>query len=332
MILIFCDNKDYNIKNVCEWLSFYKQEFYIYYKGQDKLKVDCISISENEFDFVISNQHGNKIQFSKIKSIWFRNGVIDLMNYFYLTDDNSSFSSLKYALNYYLSAHSFSLLEIILKSFKTHQRCLGFHKVGRFNKLIALVEAKKIGLIIPETRVITEKRDVVRFFSEYKYIINKSLDLNFEFFDLDNKMRFYQYTKKVTKSYIRKIPENFAPSVFQEYINKKFEIRVFYLNKKCYATAIFSQGDTLTAIDYRRYNYSSMNRLLPYKLSENLIKKIINLMTNLNLNTGALDFILNNQNEFVFLEVNPIGQYNYNSKNSGYNLDQKIAQFLIDEN
>jgi hypothetical protein len=52
-------------------------------------------------------------------------------------------------------------------------------------------------------------------------------------------------------------------------------------------------------------------------------------MKQLNLNTGSIDMAVNTENEYVFFEVNPIGQYGMTSVPCNYNLDKKIAEYLI---
>ena len=53
------------------------------------------------------------------------------------------------------------------------------------------------------------------------------------------------------------------------------------------------------------------------------------LMKDLELNTGSIDFIKTKQGRFVFLEVNPVGQYGMTSYPCNYHLDKKIAEYLI---
>ena len=46
------------------------------------------------------------------------------------------------------------------------------------------------------------------------------------------------------------------------------------------------------------------------------------------LNTGSLDFVITKNKRFVFLEVNPVGQYDFVSVNCNYHLDKIIAKKL----
>jgi hypothetical protein len=52
-------------------------------------------------------------------------------------------------------------------------------------------------------------------------------------------------------------------------------------------------------------------------------------MKTLNLNTGSLDILKKKTGEYVFLEVNPVGQYGHPSHYGNYELGKVIAQWLI---
>ena len=47
------------------------------------------------------------------------------------------------------------------------------------------------------------------------------------------------------------------------------------------------------------------------------------------MNTGSFDFILTSEGEYVFLEVNPIGQFGMVSYPCNYYLEEKIVDLLI---
>jgi len=114
-----------------------------------------------------------------------------------------------------------------------------------------------------------------------------------------------------------------------EYIEKRIEIRVFYLDGKCFSMAILSQCDETTSVDYRNYNVLNPNRNVPIILPKHIEISIDKLMRNLNLQTGSIDFILSSNEEFVFLEVNPIGQFLNVSHICNYCIEKEIAKYLI---
>ena len=149
---------------------------------------------------------------------------------------------------------------------------------------------------------------------------------------------FYSITEKETvKNYysiefdnseLSMFSEVIYPSMLQAYIDKKFEIRTFYLRGELYSMAIFSQNDDKTKLDFRNYNDDFPNRMIPYQMPEDMTIKIRSFMNAINLNTGSLDFIMTNKDEYFFLEVNPAGQYGMIEAHCFYSLDEKIANYL----
>ena len=93
--------------------------------------------------------------------------------------------------------------------------------------------------------------------------------------------------------------------------------------------AIFSQKDNQTEIDFRRYNLKKPNRTVPYQIPLSLEKKIIKLMTMLEFNTGSLDFIVDKEDNYYFLEINPSGQFGMVSLPCNYYLEKQMAIELM---
>ncbi len=56
--------------------------------------------------------------------------------------------------------------------------------------------------------------------------------------------------------------------------------------------------------------------------------KINAFMQDVNLNSGSLDFIYTPEREFVFLEVNPVGQFDWLSTHCNYFIEKHIADEL----
>ena len=94
--------------------------------------------------------------------------------------------------------------------------------------------------------------------------------------------------------------------------------------------AIFSQNNNKTKVDFRRYDTEFPNRLVRYSLPKNIQNKLILLMSHLKLATGSIDMIVTEDNDFIFLEVNPFGQFGMVSKPNNFNLEKRIAKYLIE--
>ncbi len=93
--------------------------------------------------------------------------------------------------------------------------------------------------------------------------------------------------------------------------------------------AIMSQADEMTETDFRCYNWEKPNRCLPYQLPTTEESKVKNLMDKIGLNCGSLDFIVDINDKFYFLEVNSTGQFGMVDFPCNYNLHKIVAEQLI---
>lgn len=93
--------------------------------------------------------------------------------------------------------------------------------------------------------------------------------------------------------------------------------------------AIFSQEKERTKLDFRNYNSANPNTNTPYSLPNIQKEKIHKLLLNLKLNCCSIDMIKGKDNQYYFLEINPIGQFGMTNYPCNYNLYKKIADTLI---
>lgn len=326
MILIFTHTEDYSVKVVIEWLDYFNEKWIRI--NDEKIQLKDVSINNKEINYKIKIAD-TIIDKKDIKSIWFRGGKIDMENYYYFQElFNKPNRSSKEDVLVFLSNYSYSILEFLEHAFSDS---LGKNRQGRFNKLTALNYAREVGLEIPESLVTTSKEKLVSFYNKHKQIITKSLDLNFGtsgYLNEDKKLKYNQFTSLFTEENLRCASDSFPLTLFQPLIEKSFEIRTFYMYGKCYSTAIFSQQNEKTKVDFRQYDESKMNRTIPFKFPIIIEKKIIKLMNKCELNTGSLDFICSNGN-YYFLEINPIGQFGWAGDSCNYYLHREIALNLM---
>lgn len=328
MILVFSDSSDYTTKSVIEWLDFYKQPFI---RLNYDVVEDNIDILESDFEESILNTKllikGEIISLRDIQFIWYRRGGIRLRNFINANISNKE-RTLQESFEYYMSAYSDMKMEY-LKFLFSSIPTLGFHNGSRINKLLVLQKAKEIGIKIPDTSLFTSKERMSGFLERKGILINKSMDLAFTHVNNKTSKAQMSYTNSVNKDSLSKIPNCFATSLFQKEIKKEFEIRTFFIGNKYYSMARMSQNNAKTNTDYRRYDTTNMNRVFPYILPIDIIEKLSRLMQSLCLKTGSIDLIFTPRGEYVFLEVNPAGQFGYLSMNCNYNLEKEIADYII---
>lgn len=305
MILIITEEADYSSSLVINWLLFYKIDF-VRINENDLLHleflIDDIKFFNDEINF----------NFSQIKGMWYRRGFLNLK--IDITTDSE--------INFFRKIELKKILEYVY--FKLSQ----LPHINKFensdvNKIIVCEYAKQYGLIVPEEYLLNFKKDLYRLIRIDEYAtksITGSTILHY------GSHYITAYTSLV--KYIKQVPETFFTSLIQKYIEKKYELRIFYLHKKFYSMAIFSQNDKTTEIDFRNYNRKNPNRNVVFELPNSIKEKLIKLMVKLDLNSGSIDMIVTPNNDFVFLEVNPIGQYGMVSNPCNYYLHKKIAEFF----
>jgi hypothetical protein len=178
---------------------------------------------------------------------------------------------------------------------------------------------REVGLAIGDTFITNNKSNLIEHYKNNK-VITKAIEDNIA---VNHQNRLI--IQRVQRVDYNEIEDLFFPSLFQNEIDKDIEIRIFYLDKKCYSISF--KPSSLDNIDMRdNYAKSEYDK---FKLPNEIEGKIIKLMDRLKLVSGSLDFIKSKDGIFYFLEVNLNGQYDWVSHYGGYNLHQKIANFLV---
>jgi glutathione synthase/RimK-type ligase-like ATP-grasp enzyme len=117
------------------------------------------------------------------------------------------------------------------------------------------------------------------------------------------------YTNVVDESYANYLSNvQFAPSLFQPYVPKMIELRVTVVGEKVFSVELHSQDIVEARHDWRRVDASQI-RHLPHRLPIDVEEKCVKLVQNLGLAFGAIDLILTPEDSYVFLEINPNGQW-----------------------
>lgn len=196
------------------------------------------------------------------------------------------------------------------------------------NKIDQLIFASRYGndISIPET-ILTNDAEVFYYF--YKNHERVSFKLQKSALVKKDDEFLTTYNNIVTE----KQAENASlikinPSLFQEYIEKEYEIRITVLEDKVIGIKIDSQNSKLSAVDYRRYDFENVS-YTHIDLPKNVEKFCTDLIKHYGLAFGEIDMIYSKSGRYVFLELNPNGQWLWLELKSGYNLTKDVAENLI---
>jgi ATP-GRASP peptide maturase of grasp-with-spasm system len=318
MILILTNDGDVSADLVIDWLNNYNHPF-IRIHSSDFIDGNFLLDTESD---VIS--FGNKsFAISEIGAVWFRK--FGFFNYTNLYEEMSK--SMDYRSLFHLTKEFSLILGAFISRFSEKKWFTNPKKV-QLNKFEVNLIAKKNGLNIPKTFLVNSKEKLTYLKKLLKSdVISKSiLDPLFVF---EEEYCYGHYTQVVTDDFINKLSDKFLPSLIQEKIEKKYELRVFYIEGKCYSMAIFSQNDALTKIDFRKYNHENSNRYVPYILPKEIEYKLDLLMKEIGLNNGSIDLIKSTDDDYVFLEINPTGQFGMTDFPCNYGLHKLVAETLI---
>lgn len=118
----------------------------------------------------------------------------------------------------------------------------------------------------------------------------------------------------------------YCPMIFQQYIPKMYELRIVYIDGTFFTGKIPAEHQHIT--DWRTI-VSAPISWQPYELPAPVQEKISKLMQGLQLSFGAIDMIKHTNGDYVFLEVNPFGEWGMLQKYLGYPIGETIAQKLI---
>lgn len=322
MILILSKAElEHSTEEVMDWIEALGGSC-VRFNGEDFDGTEAwhMEISDRKVHFTF-NRHGRTYKSAEIRIVWFRRHH-GLKNFEYLRPLKDLGTSIKNHLKNELFAAGEAAYHML-----PHAQWFDVPQDTRINKIGQLLLAKSLGFDTPDTILTNSLEEIESFRSNYRAIITKSLsDSN----DLNYKNKNYiLYTLEVPREVREYVNNSIFPTLVQEALEKKYELRIFYLRGACYAMAIFSQNDAETATDMRQYNYSKPNRMVPFSLPDAVAQKIDALMRALRLQSGSVDVIITRDNRYVFLEVNPVGQFGMVSYPCNYNLEKKIAEYLV---
>lgn len=194
------------------------------------------------------------------------------------------------------------------------------------NKYYQYIIARECGLNAPETFSSNNKNDLLAFAIQHEEVALKFMSQ--ELYVMDNGTTAGLYVNKLTSEQLSDFEEyGENPITLQPYIKKLYEVRYTFVDGNHLVCKIDSQKSSKASVDWRRYDVPNTPHLAivpPTDISE----KIDTFMARLKLSFGALDFIVDYDESWWFLEVNTNGQWLWIEDLSGLEISDSVATSL----
>ncbi len=187
------------------------------------------------------------------------------------------------------------------------------------NKLFQLKLAKEHGLDVPTTYVGNAIPKGIK--PDQSYIV-KSLDTALFY---ENGREMFTYTNIADGHELTNSKVQYAPVIIQEHLEKKIDIRVTVIGNRLFAVNILKNGHQIKG-DWRKTPSEELN-YIPIELPNEIERKILSLMKNLNLAFGGIDFALVD-GKYYFIEVNPTGEWGWLVSTTNLPINEAIVDWL----
>ncbi|MDM1555745.1 MULTISPECIES: MvdC/MvdD family ATP grasp protein [Chryseobacterium] len=270
-------------------------------------------ISISEYSFEITDEEGNSIHSNDITGVWHRKAwpinVPEELDEEYEQIFRNEYASLRYNL--------FTQLEHLpwINPYENEKKIDG-------NKMLQLKIAQQNKLTIPPTIFSNDEEKVKAFFDQQcsgkaiaklHGVARKTMSGQ----NLISTMIIEQETLDDLSDII------YCPMIFQPYIDKKYELRIMYVDGAFFTGKINNSENADWRVSHEGYFWET------YELPDDVKIKLTSMMKEMGLYTGAIDMIRGKDGIYYFLEINPQGEWGMLQKELGFPIAERIADHLI---
>jgi glutathione synthase/RimK-type ligase-like ATP-grasp enzyme len=196
-------------------------------------------------------------------------------------------------------------------------------------KLRQLSLATSLGFEIPPSLVTNEPQQLLAFWREHhgKVITKLLASPSMRESRLDE--TYARYTEAMTYRDLAAIQSvEMCPTFAQAYVPKRFELRITIVNDRAFAAAIDSQSSAHSRVDWRKYDLARAS-YARHALPPEIEAQCVALTRKLGLRYSAIDMILTPDGRYVFLELNPTGEYAWIEAYTGFPITEAICDLLV---
>ncbi|GAA2870400.1 hypothetical protein GCM10010517_30610 [Streptosporangium fragile] len=203
-----------------------------------------------------------------------------------------------------------------------------FRRAG--HKPYQLALAAELGFRIPETVITTSEEAFLDFHDRHDgRIVTKPLDIPWVE-GVGGGITVSRACEPVTARDLAHTDAlRFCPVIVQEQIPKRVELRVTVVGRQIFAAEIHSQVSNRARLDWRRYDtHVTPHRI--HRLPDEVAARCLALTDRLGLRYGAMDLIVTPDGRYVFLEINPNGQWLWIEHLTGLPISEAVRDILLE--
>lgn len=318
MILIITNKEDVTTDFIVDKLNK-RKALYFRLNTEDISNRIAVNFDFDRHIFTLYDMHKRiEVNLDNIGAVYFRRPKIP-------GTDNEKLSN---AENIFLSQEFSFLLEGM---YRLLGNCYWINNVYDIrkaeNKIYQQVLAKEIGFDTPYSLITNDPQSFNNFIDRHnKDCIIKPIKSGLIDDESNPRIIFTSKVKLKDKEQLARVSA--CPVYIQNKVSKISDLRVTVVGENVFAARILSQENPDSMIDWRK----GKSELLIYEkchLPNHVVEKCVNLTRCLNLTFSAIDLIETQNGNFIFLEINPNGQWAWIENRLGYNISGTISNFLV---
>lgn len=253
-------------------------------------------------------------ELSNVRSIWFRR-IVDPQLSLPLPADELRM----------LVTEREEAINAVLSLFSGKVLCNPLRYRAWDNKLVHLALSVQLGIATPQTLLTSSPDDAERFVDLVGRAVLKS-----------QRSVYLKRPDGLHAVYTTRVDERLrvqlgrvaaTPTLFQEELEKLYELRITVVDGRCFACRIDSQASQLTELDYRKYDFEHVAHT-PYDLPPHVAQQCCALLAATGLPFGSMDFARTTDGRYIFLDLNLNGQWLWTEELAGLPISIAIADYL----
>lgn len=296
MVIILTNSEDATADYLCTRLT---AASFLYYRfNSDTILKNCqLGYASSGTAFIVDN--GTRYDAAAFSHVWLRRPKSIQMNNVPDAAEN------KHIAQEWSEALEGFFAHIPIKNWINHYSC----NVNASHKIEQLTRAQAMGISIPRTLLTQETAELEAFWQQCDgHIIVKPLASGYLERDCPAEDTLI-YTNQVYEAHIRNPSLRNCPTLFQEQIFKKMDVRICIIDDYVKSVGIkATENSGHQRLDIRRNNMNDV-QYVTINLPEDIRAKLLRLVRSYGLRFAAIDMALDQNDDWIFFEINPNGQW-----------------------